>query len=584
MQRTKSKILSILLSLVMLLSLLPTTALAAYPTYVNVYNGNGTITTLSDGLCLATNAATSATAYTGGAYVARYEASSGTLYLNGYQNDHQNIAPSSVIFADGDLNIEVVSDSSFSTSVPATSDLCGIQANGKLNITGSGKLTVTAKGDGNVYGIYADKGVTISAPLDVRVGKVDPSNNGPLYGIYTKSGAITLSGNDMTVAATDARENVYGVYNAADTSTAITENGNITISENLTVDLSNDKYDKNIYKLNRGISSQGGVITLEGATVKISGNYRYGIFNSNGNVVITSRSDVDISSNISNNNGICTFRGGDLTIQNSAVKVSAKGPAAFLEGNVSIKDSKVELTSTYKHHEVIRTGNSSATNTIDLSGSGSGPVTLTAPGNQEYAMISSPVSLGTNTKCEMGKPDGSSYDGLYDAANKITVLQFVHESTTPTTNISVSGTIKSYGSASDAVTVTLTPTAGGTPLTTPPTGASGSAPYSQNYSFSAVPAGEYTLKVEKKGHAPWTENITVGTDDITGKDVTIYLIGDVNGDGAISVSDMQRLYAHLNGTKPLTDTSTADVNNDKVISVSDMQRLYAHLNGTKPLS
>ena len=91
------------------------------------------------------------------------------------------------------------------------------------------------------------------------------------------------------------------------------------------------------------------------------------------------------------------------------------------------------------------------------------------------------------------------------------------------------------------------------------------------------------MKVEKKGHAPWTEKITVGSADVT-KDVTIYLIGDVNGDGAISVSDMQRLYAHLNGTKPLTDTSTADVNNDKVISVSDMQRLYAHLNGTKPLS
>lgn len=101
MQRTKSKILSILLSLVMLLSLLPTTALAAgnYPNSVRVYNGIGTFTSLSDGLCLATNDATSATKYTAGSpdYVARYEASSGTLYLNGYQNDYQTITPSSVI-------------------------------------------------------------------------------------------------------------------------------------------------------------------------------------------------------------------------------------------------------------------------------------------------------------------------------------------------------------------------------------------------------------------------------------------------------------------------------------------------------
>ena len=151
-------------------------------------------------------------------------------------------------------------------------------------------------------------------------------------------------------------------------------------------------------------------------------------------------------------------------------------------------------------------------------------------------------------------------------------------------SLDVSGTVKSYGSASEAVTVTLTKQGETKPtFTDTPTGASGTAPYSQNYSFSAVPAGTYTLKVEKKGHAPWTEKITVGSADVT-KDVTIYLIGDVNGDGAISVSDMQRLYAHLNGTKPLTDTSTADVNNDKVISVSDMQRLYAHISGKNPLS
>ena len=66
--------------------------------------------------------------------------------------------------------------------------------------------------------------------------------------------------------------------------------------------------------------------------------------------------------------------------------------------------------------------------------------------------------------------------------------------------VSVSGTIKSYGSASEAVTVTLLQ---GTSVIGSPqvlTGASGSVPYSQNYSFPAVPAGEYTLKVEKKGH------------------------------------------------------------------------------------
>ena len=399
-----------------------------YPDHVRVYNGSGTITSLSDKQYLAANSDTAVQdGYDGSqTYVARYEKSTGTLYLNGYQNDQQIIAPDSVIFANGDLNIEVVSDSGFSTSVSATNDLYGIRANGELNISGSGKLTVTANGDGSVYGIYADKGVTISAPLKVQVGKVDSSKNGSLYGIYTKSGAISLSGNDMTVTATGGTSTVYGVFNAADTP-AIAGNGNIGISGTLTVNLSSGY-------INRGISSQGGVITLESATVKIPGSYRYGIFNRNGNVVIKSTSDVDISSNISDNNGICTYSGGDLTIENSAVKVSAHGYAANLEnGKLSIENSDVELTKTNGLVACVVNTHINAVNKIDLSGSGT--VTLTAPGEQTSAMIGGTVTATSGTKLEKGTyyPDLKTYDGEYDATSDKTVLKFVHEDPAPTT-------------------------------------------------------------------------------------------------------------------------------------------------------
>lgn len=148
--------------------------------------------------------------------------------------------------------------------------------------------------------------------------------------------------------------------------------------------------------------------------------------------------------------------------------------------------------------------------------------------------------------------------------------------------VSVSGTVTSYGD-SDDVTVTLLQ---GTSVIGSPqvlTGASGSAPYSQTYSFATVPAGTYTLKVEKKGHAPFTKEITVGDSNVT-ENVTVYLIGDVNKDGAVSIADVQRLYTHLNKTDLLTDTSTADVNGDGVISIADIQRLYTHLNKTNPLT
>ena len=149
--------------------------------------------------------------------------------------------------------------------------------------------------------------------------------------------------------------------------------------------------------------------------------------------------------------------------------------------------------------------------------------------------------------------------------------------------VEVSGTITSYGDASEDVTVTLLQ---GTSVIGSPqvlTGASGSAPYSQNYSFATVPAGTYTLKVEKKGHAPFTKEITVGDSNVT-ENVTVYLIGDVNGDGKIDANDMQRIYAHISGENKFSNLAQGDVNGDGKVDANDMQRIYAHISGENPLS
>ena len=146
--------------------------------------------------------------------------------------------------------------------------------------------------------------------------------------------------------------------------------------------------------------------------------------------------------------------------------------------------------------------------------------------------------------------------------------------------VTVSGTIKSYGSASEAVTVTLLQ---GTSVIGSPqvlTGASGTVPYSQSYAFPAVPAGEYTLKVEKKGHAPWTEEITVDSTAIT-KDVTVYLWGDVNRDGEVTAADAQEIQRKAAGLSSVFDTDPnsayctlrADVNRDGAITAADAQEV-----------
>lgn len=148
-------------------------------------------------------------------------------------------------------------------------------------------------------------------------------------------------------------------------------------------------------------------------------------------------------------------------------------------------------------------------------------------------------------------------------------------------SLDVSGTVKSYGSASEAVTVTLTKQGETKPAFTDTlTGASGSAPYSQNYSFPAVPAGTYTLKVMKKGHAPWTEEITVGSTAIA-KDVTVYLYGDVNYDGAVKTIDITMARQYFKGNLTLTDEQIAvmDMNGDGAIKVIDITILRQYFKG-----
>lgn len=143
--------------------------------------------------------------------------------------------------------------------------------------------------------------------------------------------------------------------------------------------------------------------------------------------------------------------------------------------------------------------------------------------------------------------------------------------------VSVSGTVTSYGSDSDDVTVQLIEEGHTEPAyKTTVTGTSAA------YFFETVSAGNYTLKVMKKGHAPFTKEITVGDSNVT-EDVTIYLIGDVNEDGKIDANDMQRIYAHISGENPIS-ISRGDVNGDGKVDANDMQRIYAHISGENTLS
>jgi hypothetical protein len=155
-------------------------------------------------------------------------------------------------------------------------------------------------------------------------------------------------------------------------------------------------------------------------------------------------------------------------------------------------------------------------------------------------------------------------DTLSDYASSDLKLEEMPYSPTSVSGLTVSGTIRSYGSASENITVTLVPI-GGSPLVKSVSG------ISVNYSFTGVSAGNYTLKVQKKGHAPWTESITVSNQNIYGKDVTVYLWGDVNRDGKVNGTDALWVRQSSAGGRTLDayQKVLADLNRDGKVNGTD---------------
>ena len=64
------------------------------------------------------------------------------------------------------------------------------------------------------------------------------------------------------------------------------------------------------------------------------------------------------------------------------------------------------------------------------------------------------------------------------------------------------------------------------------------------------------------------------------------LLGDVNGDGRVTITDVELIYEYLTGQFPFEagHKKAADVNRDGIVDVYDLQRLYEAVTGIDPLS
>lgn len=211
---------------------------------------------------------------------------------------------------------------------------------------------------------------------------------------------------------------------------------------------------------------------------------------------------------------------------------------------------------------------------VELYKGGTKVADATAGTDGKYTI--SNVSTGTYTV--KAKSSDGSLNGSAEITVKADNIPDAH--VTVAKGVTVSGTIKSYGSASEAVTVTLLQ---GTSVIGSPqvlTGASGSVPYSQNYSFPTVPAGTYTLKVEKANHI--TEEVVLAVDSTpVTQDISVYLLGDVNKNGSVNIADVKFLLSCIqSGGAGLDKDERGDINKSGgKPNTADVKRLLSHIEG-----
>ena len=154
--------------------------------------------------------------------------------------------------------------------------------------------------------------------------------------------------------------------------------------------------------------------------------------------------------------------------------------------------------------------------------------------------------------------------------------------TDPNARGSVSGTVKSFNSVADKVTIQLIQQGHSEPAyeTTVSGGTKEGNQYTASYTISGIASGTYTMRVLKKNHVTREYTITVGGEAVT-QNAKIHLKGDINGDGKVTIGDVNRANLHAKGKSKLTlyEFACADINGDGKITISDVNRANLHVKG-----
>lgn len=283
-------------------------------------------------------------------------------------------------------------------------------------------------------------------------------------------------------------------------------------------------------------------VTVMTTVAKFDNSYTTGSYNLSSVITdfVAGGTKNDGGVNTANAFGNCVVNGATVTVN----------PGATVSGTVNDSSGKAVSGATVELYKDGKAVAKEVTTGVD------GKYTFSDVSTGTYTLKAKSSNSSLNGSASVTVADG-------DTTKDVTIAK----------GVTVSGTVKSYGGASEVVTVTLTKQGETTPAFTDTLTGNSAA-----YKFENVSAGTYTLKVMKKGHAPWTEEITVGSEAVM-QDVKICLLGDINADGRLTLADYGKVLQHVKKVSLLTDYefACADINKDGKLTLVDYGKILQHV-------
>ena len=362
------------MALVLCLSLLPATALAADGATVNV--GSVALTGSTDNPAYATTDATTGKVTLGGdenTYNIKWDGETLTLrnatILEAKEYDEKNKEKIAIYLASGNMTLALVGKNTVDALGGGNAASCGINlGSGSLTISGENSASLTVYGGptehGNSCGIYANGTITIDSgtvtvtgesasaasygicargAVTIEDGTVTATSGeagGDSIGIYT-SNSVTINGGDVTATGGNAVRDSYGIYASSFTingGTVVATGGEAAVRYSMGVRADGD------------ITINDGVVTATGDTAP---DFSYGMstngnFTMNGGIVTATSGEAQLTYGI---------RGGTLTIKSGTLDATSGKTVQDSVGIFAVGDIKIDGgTVTAKGGETIGDG------------------------------------------------------------------------------------------------------------------------------------------------------------------------------------------------------------------------------------